>query len=312
MDIEFCKDKKIFYYRIYGLNVKSEVEVPELLSTDKLSDEDIDVFVSYGVIPKEIKDKISKNTWFKYEKNNMYFTIKGVASYYIYDGKNIIVEPCKEGNYQYVKTFLLGTSFGMILSQRNIVAIHGGTILVGDKAITLTGDSGAGKSTLTNAFRHNGYPFMADDVSATKISENGTIQVNPAYPQQKICTDAMEKMGYDIKDYKLIDEGRGKYVIPTHNTFVKEPKSLGAICEIRKWDKDYVEIEEVKGQEKVGTIIRNVYRMEIIYYHGVSAPHFKNIIEVAKKIPLYRIKRPDGKFTVDEQIKCIVDKLEAI
>ncbi len=34
----------------------------------------------------------------------------------------------------------------------------------------------------------------------------------------------MEKMGYRIDDFKLIDEDREKYVIPTHESFVKEKK----------------------------------------------------------------------------------------
>ncbi|MDV5105524.1 hypothetical protein R2R32_02460 [Clostridium perfringens] len=32
-------------------------------------------------------------------------------------------------------------------------------------------------------------------------------------------------MGYRIDDFKLIDEDRGKYVIPTHESFVKEKES---------------------------------------------------------------------------------------
>lgn len=36
-----------------------------------------------------------------------------------------------------------------MLIQRNIVAIHGGSVLIDDKAIICTGDTGAGKSTLT-------------------------------------------------------------------------------------------------------------------------------------------------------------------
>ncbi len=114
----------------------------------------------------------------------MVFTVKNIGSFYIYDGKNIIVQPSENADNQGIKTFILGTSFGMILLQRNKVAIHGGAILIGENAIILTGQSGAGKSTLTNAFRQYKYPFMADDVSST-IELQDVIFIEPKISAKK-------------------------------------------------------------------------------------------------------------------------------
>lgn len=301
---------KVFYYKIYGLKIKSEVEMKELLSIDKVSDNEIDVNIMCGIIPDEVKQRLNSNLWFNYEKESMVFTVNGTATYYIYGGDTIIVEKEDGAEHQAVKTFLLGTSFGMILSQRKSVAMHGGTILVNGKAVLLTGDSGAGKSTLTNAFRHNGYPFMADDVSLTEEQKDGKVIVHPAYPQQKICKDAMLKMGYNIEDYTLIDEGREKYVIPTHKTFVKESKPLGAMIHITVGDVDKVQIEEITGQDKMTTVIKNIYRTEILWRYGVAPEYFKKVFNISKKVPLYRITRPKGEFSVNEQIETIVKTIK--
>ena len=165
----------------------------------------------------------------------------------------------------------------MILLQRNKGAIHGGAILIGENAIILTGQSGAGKSTLTNAFRQYKYQFMADDVCST-IELQDEIFIEPAYPQQKICRDAMEKMGYMIDDFELIDEDRGKYVIPTHESFVKEKRKLQAVFEIQP-------------------------------YHGIPPAYFKKVINIAKNTLVFRIKRPRGQFSVDRQIELIEKEL---
>lgn len=238
----------------------------------------------------------------------MVFTVKNIGSFYIYDGKNIVVQPSENADNQGIKTFILGTSFGMILLQRNKVAIHGGAILIGENAIILTGQSGAGKSTLTNYFRHYEYPFMADDVCST-IELQDEIFIEPAYPQQKICRDAMEKMGYRIDDFKLIDEDREKYVIPTHESFVKEKRKLKAIFEIEPYDGEEVKIEEVSGGEKMKIILRNIYRIEIIVPHGIPPTYFKKVINIAKNTLVFRIKRPRDQFSVDRQIELIEREL---
>lgn len=292
------------YYRIYGLNIKSQIDFPELLGIEELEDDKVDVNISIGQIDKEIKDTIPKYSWFKYEKDRMVFKVENVGCFYIHSGKSIIVEPYEGIENQLIKTYTLGTSFGMILNQRDIIAIHGGAILVNGEAIILTGQSGAGKSTLTNTFRHYGYKFMADDVSATSVSEEACL-VEPAYPQQKICRDAMEKMGYNIKDFKLIDEGREKYVIPTHKTFVKEKKNLKAIFEIEPYEGESVEVHEVFGQDKMKTVLRNIYRIEIIALHGMPPKYFKKAVNLAKQIRIFKIKRPKDAFSVDMQIDLI-------
>ena len=42
----------------------------------------------------------------------------------------------------------------------------------------------------------------------------------------------MKKMGYNISNFKLIDEEREKYIIPTHESFVKEKRKLKAILKL--------------------------------------------------------------------------------
>ncbi|MGM8274002.1 hypothetical protein ACSXDL_14050 [Clostridium perfringens] len=298
---------KKWFYKVYGLIVESDIEIPELLSIDK-NENKVDIKIKKDIIPKDVIEKIPSYSWFKYDVDSMVFTVKNIGSFYIYDGKNIIVQPSENADNQGIKTFILGTSFGMILLQRNKVAIHGGAILIGENAIILTGQSGAGKSTLTNAFRQYKYPFMADDVSST-IELQDVIFIEPAYPQQKICRDAMEKMGYRIDDFKLIDEDREKYVIPTHESFVKEKRKLQAIFEIEPYNGEEVKIEEISGGEKMKTILRNIYRIEIIAPHGIPPAYFKKVINIAKNTLVFRIKRPKNQFSVDRQIELIEREL---
>lgn len=295
---------KRWYYKVYGLNIESDIEIPELLAINEDNNHHIDVRIKIGNIQKEVLNSIPSYSWFNYRDNSMVFTVENVGSFYICNGDEIIVQPLKTSDNQSIKTYILGTSFGMILAQRNKVAIHGGAIVVGEKAIILTGRSGAGKSTLTNAFRHYEYPFMADDVSST-LELKGEIFIEPAYPQQKICRDAMEKMKYNIENFKLIDEGREKYVIPAHKSFVSEKRKLDAIFEIEPYDGEKVTVQELLGQDKMKTILRNIYRIEVMKIHGIPQNYFRKIFNIAKNISVYRINRPRNEFSVHEQMNCI-------
>lgn len=294
---------KKYYYKVYDLNVESDIEMPELLEVNV--NDKIDVVIKYGKVPEDMVNKIPERLWFYLEEKSFVFRIENIAKYFVKNGSEIIVEPYELANKDDIKTFTLGTSFGILMKQRNDIAIHGGTILINNKAVILTGHTGAGKSTLTNAFRHNGYRFLCDDVSVLD-AEKEEIFVMPAYPQQKLCKDAMDKMGYDTEKFKKIDDDRDKYCIPVHDSFEKNPCELSAICEIELVDMDKdVEVKEVLGQEKLFSIMRNIYRIELIRTMDMKKEYFNKCLNIAKNIRVFKVKRPKDKFTVNEQIRLI-------
>lgn len=205
-----------------------------------------------------------------------------------------------------VKAYLLGSALGLILFQRNTLAIHGGTVVINNRTLTIVGDSGTGKSTLTTALRLHKHLFMADDVSV--ISDN--LMINSSYPQQKLCKDTMLKLGYKLSEFKRIDDDREKYKIPVvREEFISEPVKMGAICEIKIGNNEKIEIEEIKGKEKLITLINNIYRIELIKKRGIQPEYFKKCLKIAQSIKFYRMYRPQNKYTVDDEIKVLENTL---
>lgn len=304
------KVKNTYNYRVYGMNVESEIELPELLTNNHKVDTCADVIISYGTMSKEIYHEIQEGKCFDFKKDKMWFLVKDIAKYYIHSGNTIIVHPYNNANSHDVKAFLLGSAFGMLLIQRCIIAIHGGTVVINGQAVVITGEQGAGKSTLTSALREKGYFFMADDVSVIGQTEHTKHVIHPGYPQQKLCRDAMEKIGYNIEAFKRIDEGRDKYAIPVHKRFIKEAMPMGAVFEISIGEGPYVEIEEIRGTEKLKLLLKSIYRVEVTQYSGMSPNYFKNCIDISKTVPFFKIKRPKDKFSVKEQISIIEKVLE--
>lgn len=294
----------VFYYKLYGINIESQIELKYLVKGEKSND---DVKIRYGEPPKEVYDLMAKGCNGYCTTSVMWFNIKNVAIYYVCDGKNVIVKPYDDADKENIRAYLLGTALGMILLQRNIVAIHGATILVNDKAITIVGDTGAGKSTLSSALRLKGYPFMADDVSALEGK-----YVNYSYPLQKLCKDAMYKFDYDVNSFKHINDDRDKYIIPVENKFIMEKNELKAIFQLSVDDVDDVKVEELTGSKKLEILMKNIYRVEILEIIGINNEYFRKCLSVASNIHLYKIIRPKGKFSIDRQIEVIEEIMESV
>lgn len=295
-----------YFYKVYGLKVKSQMMINELTT---LEDKDnIDVHIEYKPMPQDIKEKISEGRNSTYEKQRMWFNIKGLATYCISNGNEVLIELHENADMQLVKVYILGSVLGMVLLQRNIVAIHGGSIVIDNKGYVFTGDKGAGKSTLTTALRQRGYKFVADDVAAIDIGEIN--KINPGFGYQKLCEDTMGKLGYDVSKYSPFRSDMNiKYIVPALDSFVDNKVEFAGIFEIEASDDvNSVEIEEIKGTNKVNRIIKNIFRIEIMMYLGGMNPeYFKKCMEISKNVKYYKITRPKDKFTVDEQISFIED-----
>ena len=197
---------------------------------------------------------------------------------------------------------------GMILLQQNRVAIHGGGIVVDGKGCIFTGQKGAGKSTITTVLRKKGYKFIADDVCSINMGDVNTI--SPGFGYQKLCEDAMGKLGYNIDDYEPFrgDLDVNKYIVPAFDEFTKEEVPLEAIFELSVGDVEKVEIEEVLGASKINKILENIFRIEILKFAGgIDPSYFKKCLNIAKNTRLYKITRPKNVFSVEDQIHFVKD-----
>lgn len=298
-------DNKIYWYRVYGLMVKSEIEMKELLILKNEEYEKCNVNISYGLMPDYIKSKINSGKTIEVGRETIWFHIRDIATYLITNGNEIIVEAYENVDKHMLKTYVMCSCLGFIMLQKEMVAIHGGTVVLDNKAVIFTGDRGAGKSTLTTALRLKGYKFISDDVAST-ILNNGPI-ISPGFPYQKLCEDAMDNMNIDkTKCTSFMSDTKMKYLVPAHNSFLDANVRLAAICEITVGDVDKVKIEELRGKEKLTKLIKNIYRGEYIEALGGMTPnYFKQCIDIAKSIKFYRITRPKDAFTVNEQIELI-------
>lgn len=295
-----------YFYRVYGENVESDFEMPELYTIEPTKD--ITMRVCLEDIPKEILDKFQDKKGLVYSKRSIVFYIPRVGYYYLDNGNKIRIQCDKDCDINDRKIFTLGSAMGMSLILKGKLPIHGGTVTQNGKALIVTGDSGAGKSTISTGLRLDGMGFLADDVSALQKNEDGVWIVQPAYPQQKLCRDAAIHFGYDLDKLIYIDEDRDKFAIRLDEGFNTEGLPLGAIVELQVGNEDQKEdvlVKEVTGHEKLFTFKHNIYRGFTFDLIGMKPESLKMCLEIISNVPIYRVIRKPGVQTEKKIIELI-------
>jgi hypothetical protein len=294
-----------YYYKINGLLVSSEIELPEAYQVEPQTPE---VEIKYGAMPDFIRElRAKKYNYSIYHKEYKWFYVDGEGSFFIRNGISIIVEPEDTADDKHIRSILLGSAFGSIMYQRDIIAIHGAAVVWKDKAIIVSGNSGTGKSTISTALRIKGSLFLADDTVAIK-STDGAVYANPSFPQQKLCTDTALDFGYDLSKLTLLDENKEKYAVNLLDSFCSESKEVKALVCLEIHEGRQVMISEITGNAKLQYILKYLYSYRDYISASMNTEVFRRCLEVARQIPVFQVKRPVDRNLVGE----IADQIMAL
>ena len=129
-------------YTVFGLRIRSEIDLPELHPAE--GDSQPDVVVRKGRVARPDNPRPGIEVL----DGALLLTIPDVAHFSITGGNEIVVEPGSEVPERNVRLFLLGSAFGALLHQRGLLPLHANAIEVDGRAVAFMGKSGAGKSTL--------------------------------------------------------------------------------------------------------------------------------------------------------------------
>jgi hypothetical protein len=158
---------------VHGLEVASEIELPELLPS---VDPDCapDVVVRRGTVPLRADDPDDR--WFIVRADGTAIVrIDDVATFAVRSGAEIVVDAVVGADPAAMRVYLLGTALGTLLHQRGDLPLHVSAVVIDGRAWAFTGPQGAGKSTLAAALHlHAGLPLVTDDVGVVRPGSDGS------------------------------------------------------------------------------------------------------------------------------------------
>ena len=296
-------NNELFWYKIYGTTLCSEIEYSHLIPTDE---RDADIFIKKGrsllsLIENETTYYVSPIT-----KSHILFCNQ-VGIFQITDGTTITICPKKGISMDQLTPFVFGYCIAMLFWQRNQLAIHCSAVECDGKALIIAGDSGSGKSTFTTKLLENGFRLMTDDVAIVDISSEGDIMVYPAFPQQKLCRDVVHRNHLNTEDLLYIDEDRDKFAVPRRDCFCEKPCKLSAmLCLSVQSENSDVILTELNGHQKLISFLENNFLFPMFRNSGgFCTEDMQKCLQTVQTLPLYRMMRPFGIDSTDTQLQKI-------
>jgi hypothetical protein len=274
-----------FSYLAYGLSICAAMPLPELVAEDTDGEPEEDVNIRFGRVD-DPPSGISEKDWgyFSSAPREDHLFWKGVGSFLVRDGRDIIVDPSPGLDERMLRLFILGPVLAVLLHQRNYLLLHASAVAVAGKAVLFLGSAGWGKSTMAATLHNRGHGLVADDVAALRIEEGWPI-VFPGFPQLKLWPKTLASLGDDPEKLPRCNPRFEKRARPAVHKFSPAPLHLKRIYVLHKGD--VPEILPLQPQEALGELVRHT--------HGTmgvgSPPHFLECVSIVNKVPVRSLRR---------------------
>lgn len=264
-----------YFYRLYGLSIASDLDLPEL-EGGEVGEPDIRIVLASR---EEAGERLE---------------IEGIATYTVSGGDRIAVDIQPQAEPSEVRLFLLGTAMGIALHQRGDLPLHASSVTIGDKAALFMGPSGMGKSSLAAWLARRGCEVMADDVTVVRFDEGDPMAI-PGLNRMRLWRDAAERFDLPVSDLP-----RSFPSDPAYDKFDVSPTALGGVVDLPApiaaiylldWG-EAVSIEALTGAAAVEALFANTYRGEYVETSGKAPDHMRNCVTLASTAPIYRFARP--------------------
>lgn len=292
-----------FDYSLFGLHIRSELRLPELLPVDPQSAPD--VLIRLGEVPAGAQP----NAGLEPIGGGLLYTVPDIARYAIADGSRITIDREPGVPDPNVRLYLLGSAMGILLHQRGLLPLHANAVEIGGKAFAFMGTSGSGKSTLAAWFHDHGYRIIADDVCAVRFDGDRRPVVTPGLPRLRLWKEALEGMGRQPAHYSRSyagDETWDKFDVPLpHENAVREEVELAGIYVLGKGDG--LSISRLQGLEATEAIFANTYRGTYVPVAGNVRRHWESCVELVRRTPIFQILRGWDLARLAEEVPRIID-----
>ena len=294
----------------------------------KLPDFLSDVQIRTAPIPPELAGAAARGVLWQAAPGRFLLEAPEVARYLVEDGRRIIIAPVEQdailSHEGEIAQFLNLTPLAALLYQRGMLAFHASAIAPpsppesggeggrgvegGLGAIILAGDSGAGKSTLLAALIQRGWTPLADDLAAVGLDENGQPVVYPTLQEIRLWPDTIEKLKISNTDkhgYKNKSASIRVHPRPM-NQSASTPQPLRAIYWLSVHNRDDIEHIPFQGAERFEILGKLTYNTHIADALLDRAAYFRLAAAITQSVPLRRLRRPRGRWSVEE----LVEKIE--
>jgi len=286
---------------VYGLVVRSDIELPELQSVDSEDTTDDAVIQRGQISPVPESAGGSDGERFQADPEKCHLTYDGVGSFLIESGERIQYDPATAQATQTgaFRKILLNQGLGLLLHQRGYLVLHASAVSIGGRAVVFLGERGAGKSTTAAALHLRGFPVIADDVVGITI-ENGEPTVVPGVAHLHLTADTAGLL--DIEHSTTEGTTRKRQY---RAEGVSTPVPLRRIYHLEGGES--VSLRTLSGRASFLTLLDNSYATAVLSDTETVSDHFRLCSDVLEEVPCRRLQRPKDAETLPTIIEQLRD-----
>ena len=292
------------FYRVYGLSIKSELECPELIPMQPISNPD--VCITLGDLSATLADTAFSDERVQITSGIYQFDIEGIGRFRAEQGKRIIIDALPNAKSDEIRVYLLGVAMGITPLLRGMLPLHASAIATKGVAHAFCGDSGAGKSTLVEALRRRGFNLMTDDVGALDPDTEQPL-FHAGFPRIKLWGDVLNHFGMDSNSLATDFFRDQKFHMRLHEDFQVEPLPLKRLYLLDRSSNSEIAIEPIQGYEALEVIRKNTYGANRVIQLGLAARNLKNCGSIARRLQIFRFRRPWQLSRIDDALDALID-----
>jgi hypothetical protein len=272
-------------YTAFGLRVRSEIELPELLlpANDGRSPE---ITIRLGNVPTESMKSDSPLMWIK--PANFGVGYPDIARFAVTNGDQITVDAAAGADESAIRLFLLGPIFALLLHQRGLLVLHASAVNIDGQVVAFAAEKGEGKSTLAAGMHARGHAMFTDDLLPIDVTSKQLL-VAPAYPQLKLYPEAAAQLNDSPELLERVHPGFEKRAQPAKRDFPTSPLPLARIFILETGAGE--RIEPIAVQQRFVELIRHSYLAQLVRSTGEESLHFSQVVNLATRVPMAKIIR---------------------
>ncbi|PID93230.1 MAG: hypothetical protein CSA96_00360 [Bacteroidetes bacterium] len=282
-------DEPRYYYRLFGLGLASELEIPGLAACKPCVPE---LEIEYGKVKEKLDHPLSEGVLFESTHEEFLLRLPGVGKFLASEGKHISLEAEPGTSRDELLVFVLGSVLGAILHQRGFLPMHASAIQTGSGALLITGHSAAGKSTLAAALNKAGFPLVSDDLSAVSLDNRGRLIVHPGLPWMKLWKDSRDAL-YPGHSFKRVRPLLEKFNVPVSGKLRStEVLPITRMLSLSTKNTPGIALSRIRGAMKFPLMREHIFRDQLLKGMGLQEHHFGLLARLAAQVELYTVERP--------------------
>lgn len=199
-------------YELGPFRLWSDLELPELTTTSsdpRVRERQVSVWET--AVPESLPGAVWVDPFCCLTATEWMLHVPGVARYFVRNGNEIQAQPEPGACPEDVRTYLLGSCFGVLCYQNGLLPLHASAVERHGRVTAFLGHSGAGKSTLAASLAQRGYRVISDDICLLESCPGRQWVVHPVAGWLKLWRATLERVGEPVRPENRVFSRHDKY-----------------------------------------------------------------------------------------------------